>query len=344
MPANYVPVYYAGGRNIEQFRGTGEPATSPEDWVGSLCALPRALLPAHARPETGVSPTEYGSMLELVAADPEGWLGRRLAAAYGGQSGLLVKLLDAGERLPVHCHPTREFARAHLGSLFGKTEGWFVMHAEPEACVWIGMREAVDEAIMRRWIITADVSAMLAAMNQVPVRAGQVVYVPAGLPHAIGPGVMVIELQEPTSFSVLADHAAFGVDSQAATLGLGWELAVSCFDLTAHGSRLDRLLPSPSPRPLPGAQLAREGRLLDLFPAEAAEFFRAWRADCAGELVLSDLGFAILVVIDGHGWLEWDGGGHRAVRRGETLAVPAAVEALRLVGDVSVIACLPPTV
>ena len=72
---------------------------------------------------------------------------------------------------------------------------------------------------------------MLAAMNVVPAKAGQVVFVPAGTPHAIGPGVMLTELQEPTSFSVLAEHSAFGVGEDAATLGLGWDLALSCFDL-----------------------------------------------------------------------------------------------------------------
>ena len=66
---------------------------------------------------------------------------------------------------------------------------------------------------------------MLAAMNVVTAQAGQVVFVPAGLPHTIGPGVMLTELQEPTSFSVLAEHAAFGVSEDVATLGLGWDLA-----------------------------------------------------------------------------------------------------------------------
>jgi mannose-6-phosphate isomerase len=200
---NRVPVYYAGGSNISAFRGS-QGITGPEDWVGSLSALPAAILPAGARQDTGVSRTEEGeSLRDLVTSDADSWLGPRLAHAFGGESALLVKLLDAGERLPVHCHPTRSFARRHLSSVFGKTEGWVIMAADPAAKIWLGMRDGVDRSDLRRWIDTQDVDAMLASMNELTVTAGQVVYVPSGLPHSIGPGVMLTELQEPTLASAV---------------------------------------------------------------------------------------------------------------------------------------------
>ena len=240
---NRVPVYYAGGDNIDDFRGAPGVRSGPEDWVGSTSALPAAILGSDFPADTGVSRLPHGeSLRDAVSADPLGWLGPEHAAALGGDTALLVKLLDAGERLPVHCHPTRPFARRHLDSFFGKTEGWIIMRSAPGAGVWLGMRDTVERGDWRRWTSDQDVEAMLAAMNHFAVEPGDVVYVPAGLPHAIGPGVMLTELQEPTSFSVLAEHVAFGLDDDQATLGLGWDVAIDCFDLGGYGRRLDELL------------------------------------------------------------------------------------------------------
>ena len=101
----------------------------PEDWVASLCKLPPSIGSVGSA-NAGLSTTAGGTALvDLADADPVGWLGEALAVRYGGDSGLLVKLLDAGERLPVHCHLTRAFGSDHLGSLVGKTEGWIIMDA-----------------------------------------------------------------------------------------------------------------------------------------------------------------------------------------------------------------------
>jgi mannose-6-phosphate isomerase len=337
MDDNRVPVYYAGGANISAFRGSAG-VDGPEDWVASLCALPPAILPFGAPPDTGISRTpDGGSLRDLVAADPLGWLGPALAAAFAGESGLLVKLLDAGERLPVHCHPTRDFARRYLGSIFGKTEGWIIMSAGPDARIWVGLRDGVDRAELRRWIDGQDSAPMLAAMNEVPVYPGQVVYVPSGVPHSIGPGIMLTELQEPTSFSVLAEHSAFGVVDDAATLGLGWEVALSCFDLGAYSHRLDDLLPQPATRLVPG------GTVEELFPARAAEFFRASRVSCHGELRMDETSFAVVVITGGRGRMSW-GDGDLAATAGETYVVPFGAGPLGFVGDVQALICLPPAV
>ncbi|MEV0568734.1 hypothetical protein [Dactylosporangium sp. NPDC050588] len=331
---NRVPVYYAGGRRISAFRGASE-VDGPEDWVGSVSALPAAILPAGAPAGTGISATEDGPLRQLIAADPAGWLGPGPAFPEG-ETGLLVKLLDAGERLPVHCHPTRAFARARLGSFFGKTEGWIVLDAEPDAKVWLGLRETATAGLWRDLVDAQDTHGMLALMNELPVRAGQVLYVPAGLPHAIGPGVFITELQEPTSFSILADHDAFGVGADAATLGLGWDLALSCFDLGGYGDRLDALLPAPT-------VLRRSGsdRLSSLFAPAADEFFRAWLVECAGTVALPGTGFAVVVVTGGTGQLE-HGDASLPISAGQTWVVPAAAGHLRFSGVLTAIVCLPP--
>jgi mannose-6-phosphate isomerase len=335
--ANKIPLYYAGGERIDRFRG--EPASpGPEDWVGSVTAIPPEILPDVADPTVGISRLADGTSLSgAIEADPAGWLGVELAEAFGGEPGLLVKLLDAGERLPVHCHPTREVARAELGSPFGKTEGWIVLEAEPAAAIWLGFRETVEIDELRRWVDEQSVAEMLAAMNRLEVSPGDVFYLPAGLPHSIGEGIMITELQEPTSFSILAEYRSFGLDEGQATLGLGWERALACFDLSGYsGERLARLVPPP--------ELVHEeagGSRRRLFPVEAEEFFQAIRARATGELALGPAGFCVLVVEQGSGRLAWSFG-DVDVRAGETWVVPAGAGPLSLHGSLEAIVCKPP--
>jgi mannose-6-phosphate isomerase len=338
LPDNRVPVYYEGGAGIDRFRGDAGAVGGPEDWVASLCRLPASIVGAEGPVDAGLSTTLDGDvLLDLVRADPIGWLGGPLADRFGGDSGLLVKLLDAGERLPVHCHPTRSFGADHLGSLFGKTEGWIIMDAAPGATVWLGLRADVEVNTLRRWVDQQDVSSMLTAMNEIEVHAGQVVYVPAGLPHSIGPGVLLTELQEPTSFSVLAEYEPFGLDAQQATLGLGWDVALACFDLGGyHGDRLAALLPEPAERSVqPG------GTVVDLFPAAADEFFAARRVRCTATVTLDEAGFAVLVITGGSGRVVWDDG-DAPVASGDTWVVPAGAGPLRFAGELEAIVCLPP--
>src|SRR5437764_215786 len=77
--------------------------------------------------------------------------------------------------------------------------------------VHLGFRRAVAADEVRDWVERQDAAAMLAAMNQVVVRPGDSVLVPAGLPHAIGAGVTLIELQQPTDLSVLLEWDGYGV-------------------------------------------------------------------------------------------------------------------------------------
>ena len=337
LAANRVPMMYAGGENIDRFRGERSTYQSPEDWVGSTRPLLSLMLPPEASRDTGISLLPDGTSLKAaMVQDPDGWLGPKLASRWAGDSGLLVKLLDAGERLPVHWHPSRAFATAHLDSPFGKTEGWIVMDAAPGSHVWLGFREAVSETLLTEWVESQAADKMLAAMNRLEATAGSVFYVPAGVPHAIGPGVMITELQEPTSFSVHAEYAAFGLDEQQATLGLGWPLAIASVDRSGYDvSRLAELVPQPQT-----IKQDRHGRVTRLFGEESGEFFQALRAFVEGPRELPE-SFVIMVVEAGLGTLEAGGEVHK-VNGGETWILPFAAGPARIDGSLRVIVCPPP--
>jgi mannose-6-phosphate isomerase len=321
--------FYTGGPGIAGFRGgPGGGDRVPEDWVASTTTL-------FASDQLGLTRLPSGELLrDAVRRDPVAWLGAEHVAHFGSEPALLVKLLDAGERLPVHVHPDTTFAARHLDCPFGKTEAWIILDAKPGAVVHLGFRSDVSPETVRTWVSTQDTDAMLAAMHTVPVQAGDAVLVPAGIPHAIGEGVLLVELQEPTDFSVLLEWSGFRIDgARDGHLGIGHDLALECVDRSGWtAERLAGLRSRPD-----GAQRQ------DPFPASAAPFFRAERlrplAD--GHLDL-DAGFSVLVVAAGQGELRMAGGDSWALRRGMTVVVPHAAGTSRLEGAVEVLRCRPP--
>ena len=133
----------------------------PEDWVGSTTTL-------FGEESVGLSVLPDGRRLrDAVAADPLHWLGADHLARYGADTMLLVKLLDAGERLPVHIHPLREFAHPHLDRQHGKAEAWCILDGGE---VHLGFRREVSEVELDRWVAEQDTEAMLEAMHVIAVR------------------------------------------------------------------------------------------------------------------------------------------------------------------------------
>lgn len=314
LPANQpADRFYAGGRQIADFRGTGPAAShEPEDWVASPTAV-------FGQAPVGLTVLPDGLPLrEAIATDPVAWLGEAHVARFGSDPNLLVKLLDAGQRLPVHAHPGVPFAAEHLGLGHGKTEAWVVL--EP-ARVHVGFTRDVGADELARWVATQDTDAMLGAMHVLDLEAGDAVLVPAGLPHAIGEGAFVVELQEPTDLSILLEWSGFEIDGAVdGHLGLGFDVALGAVD--RRGWTSDEI----------GA--LRGATSGDLLPA-AAEFFRAER--WTGPRVL-DPGLAVVVVTAGSGTL-----GGVPVRRGETVLLPAAAGPITVEGDdLDVIVCRPP--
>lgn len=304
LPANQPETFYRGAGRIAEFRNVPALADRPEDWVGSVTTR-FGLAPS------GLSRLADGRVLaEAIAAEPRWWLGPERA-----DTGILVKLLDAGQRLPLHVHPDRRFATEHLASPYGKTEAWVIVSARPGAYVHLGFDRDVPAAELAAWVDGQQTAEMLAATNRIPVSAGDAILCPAGLPHAIGDGILLVEIQEPTDFSVLLEYKDFGLAD--GHLGLGYDLALSCVDRSAW-----------DPARLAGLRGGEQ-----LLPAAADEFFTARRLRAGDGLAA---GFGVLVVVAGEGRLRGEQD-DRPLRRGDTLLVPYAAGSLRLDGPAEAI-------
>jgi len=321
---NMPEMFYRGAGRIDRLRGTSGHEERPEDWIASVTSR-------FGSDTEGMTRLPDGSLLaEAVAAEPQAWLGPDHVARYGSDTGLLVKLLDAGQRLPVHVHPDRRFAAEHLASPHGKTEAWIVLEAEPGAAVYVGFNRDVGADELTGWARSQDITSMLAATNRVPVAAGDSVLCPAGTPHAISAGILVIELQEPADLSIMLEWSTFSLDEREATLGLPLEEALACVDRRAlRPERLEQL----RGRPLSSA-------IGSLLPAEADPFFVAERVDTRVNEHLSQ-SYGVLVVTDGAGQLTTQSGASVPIGRGSTVLIPYAAGAAVLAGTIEGVRCLP---
>lgn len=323
--------FYRGGEAIAGFRGIASVDDHlPEDWVGSTTSI-------FGEDGTGLTVLPEGRLLrDALAADPKGFLGPDHTNRYGADPALLVKLLDAGERLPVHVHPDGAFAQQHLGLPYGKTEAWVIVEARGASpFVYLGFREDVDADTLADWVLRGDDRSLLDALHELAVAPGDCIFVPAGLPHALGAGVFLVELQEPSDLSVLLESTRFDFDPH---LGLGLEVALQCVNRAGLGSdeiaALRRETGS-TPEVRPGAR--------SLLPSGAEAYFRAERLQPDPAVAL-EAGFSILVVLEGQGHLVYESGEMLALARGETVLVPYATGPTELRGRVEAVRCLPPLV
>jgi mannose-6-phosphate isomerase len=332
LAPNQLHHFYRGGEGIARFRGI--PSTddhAPEDWIGSTATM-------FGTDGAGLSALPDGRLLrDAIAGDPVAYLGPAHTTEYGADPALLVKLLDPGERLPVHFHPDGAFARHHLGLTHGKTEAWLIVETQGERpTVWLGFSEDVGADELAHWVDRQDSAAMLDALNELTVAPGDCFFVPAGLPHAIGEGVFLVELQEPSDLTVLLEWSGFDIDGRRdGHLGLGFDTALEGARRgTVPGDELARLT-----RRTASVSESRPGART-LLPPAAGSFFRAERLRPSPAVSLEPA-FSILVVVDGEGSLETEGGRVR-LSRGESLLVPYAAGPGELKGSVDVLRCLPP--
>jgi mannose-6-phosphate isomerase len=332
LSANQPRRFYRGGARIADFRGEPDgDGWRPEDWLASAT-------PLAGETTSGLTRLPDGVLLrDAVRADPDGWLGAERVAGVD-EPALLVKLLDSGERLPVHCHPGDTFAASRLDAAHGKTEAWVILEAEPGATVHLGLHSPLGADEVAALVRRQDRAELVGALLPVPVEAGDTVLVPAGLPHSIGAGLLILELQQPSDLSVLLERSGFP-GAGAGDLGLGDD-ALGCVDRS--GWDLGRV-----------AGLRGRVESPAMLPTAAEPFFRVDRIETVDPVEL-DPAFAVLVVVGGQGRIEATAPADRPagtepglpVRRGSAVLTPYAVGSLRLSGaggPVEVLRCRPPS-
>ncbi len=301
----YFKTVIWGGEKICRYKGIEQPfANIGESWEISAVA-------GH---ESTVAEGNYQGMKisDLVDRFGEDFLGKKVMKKYGGQFPLLVKLIDANDKLSVQVHPDDDLAMRRHGSL-GKTEMWYIISAEENARIYSGLnREMNREEYMRR-VEEGSIEEVLAAHESHP---GDVYFLPAGRVHAIGSGNFLAEIQENSDITYrIYDYGR--KDAMGNTRELHTEQAKDAIDFTYYDSYKSE--------PVDDSD--------EMAVIAECEHFTVNRILLDGEVELnfSDDSFTAVMCIDGEASLDYLDG-KLQIKTGETVLVPAVLTSFRLKG------------
>ncbi len=349
LPPNRVWRSYPGGRTLDTLGGAPNPQDShlAEDWIGSVTES-RFAGREHLR--EGVAKVSVGGAVrdwrELLAADPEYFLGAAHVRKFGAEPMLLVKFLDSAIRLSFQAHPSREFARKFLSADSGKTEAYHILSTRPEAepaYIYVGFQRPPTPAGLLRMIETQDMAGLEACFDKIPVRPGDTYVIPAGYPHALGEGLFLVEIQEPTDFVARYEfeRAGYVLPEAARFMGRGADFGVALTDFTARPR--DMIERDNRCRPRRIRELGKSSWQDELIgPAQTPCF--GMRRTRLGEAVWRE-GDAFYIGIVTQGMVTAEAGGETHVLRTyDRFMVPAGLAGLRLTpaGEAEILECYPP--
>ncbi len=293
-PALHVKVW--GGRKLADHLRKPLPTAAPygESWeVHDSVTVAEGPLRGHT---LGELTRRYGPALVGPGNDPD--LG----------FPLLAKLIDAGDWLSVQAHPDDQQAQALEGEPRGKTEAWMILQAEPGAKLVIGLAPGTSRAQLARAIAQNQLEALLV---YAAVQPGDVLYMPANTVHALGPGLLIYEVQQSSDTTYrLYDWGRLGLDGAPRELHIDKALAVA--NLAA----------------LPTVERPSGDLLVD------GDYFRSWRHTLLGETkhLRTDGMFQCLTCIDGALSITADAGPALELGLGETGLIPACISEFRISG------------
>lgn len=244
------------------------------------------------------------TLRELIEADPEAMLG---TSASGEVFPLLIKVLDAAKTLSVQVHPNDETAAKFGGE--AKTETWYILEAEPDACVYCGVEAGVTATKFLKAIKDNQLDPLL---KKIPVQAGDAIFVPGGRVHAIASGCLLLEVQQNSNTTYrIYDWGRVDGKGKGRELHIDQALQVSVLE-----EEEDALTPPKGVKPLAG--MPREQIM-------RSPYFLLERLRVSGEAVLpsNPSGFQVLFAIDGD--LKVSSGGESVeVSAGSSVLLPAA--------------------
>jgi mannose-6-phosphate isomerase len=357
LPPNRVWRTYPGGRTLDALASAAAPSDThlAEDWIASTT---RATNRGRETIAEGVSQVRIGHETEprdfaqLLASDPEYFFGAGHVAKYGAQPQLLVKFLDSGTRLHFQVHPTREFARRVLGAPSGKTEAYHVLgvrdpasaNGEATGYIYVGFQRPPTVSQLRDYIATQDLAAIEACFDRIPVRPGDTFIIPGGTPHALGAGVFMVEIQEPSDLVVRFEfeRAGYVLPESARFMERGLDFALTVFNLNPLEAGDLAVRVRCTPRRL--RALGPSSYQDELIGTNQTDCFRVLKSYLDTAVTKTETSAVIAIVTAGEVTAEVGGEVHR-LRTYDKFFLPAGLGPVRLTpapGGCEILECLPP--
>jgi len=243
------------------------------------------------------------TLRQLMQSHPHELLGTQAGLT---QFPLLIKFLDANDWLSLQVHPDDELARHFDSKENGKTEAWVILDAQPESRICAGLKSGVDAAALREGLQSGNIEDLL---HMIPVKSGDCVFVPAGTVHAIGPGILLAEVQQQSNLTFrLYDWGRVDANGQPREIHV--EQSIKCTDF-ARGPVF----------PVTPVTLCDQNHVFE--ELVRCEYFviRRHTALERFEISTSDQ-FRILMCLNGRAAVKTPGG-NRSLRGGITMLIPA---------------------
>lgn len=165
------------------------------------------------------------SLHELMKLHPAELMGRHASLT---QFPLLIKFLDANDWLSLQVHPNDQQAVRYNPDENGKTEAWVILDAQPDSQICAGLKQGVTREQFAHHLADGTIEETL---HLIPVKAGDCVFVPAQTVHALGPGILLAEVQQQSNLTFrLYDWGRVGSDGKPREVHV--EQSLDCTDFT----------------------------------------------------------------------------------------------------------------
>ncbi len=311
---NRVFRVYIGGKLFSDF--FGDDSTDgyyPEEWVASSV---KALNEGSTDEYEGVSKIK-GTDLYLNDA-----IDKYKSEILGEREdlGILTKILDSAIRLPVQAHPDKAFSEKYFSSKYGKEESWIILATRPDAKIFFGFKDGVTLEEFSKAIDESEngSDSMEKLLCSIDVKAGDVIYIPAKMVHAIGKGCLLLEVQEPTDFTIQPERwcGEYKLSDKEMYLGLDREKALECFDI-------EKKYPAPlTPKTITDENGVKYEAVID---EEITTSFSVRSITLSGGEFKLGRGAAVYVVTEGDGVITGDNYS-REIKKGDYFLMPESAK------------------
>ncbi len=256
---------------------------------------------------------------------------------------IFAKLFHSAVRLPVQTHPDSSSAKKYFDSPTGKEEAWLFLSTEEDAEIFYGFKDGVkkEDFIEALDKSEADKDIMPSLLNSVRVSKGDVYFVPGGIPHTIGKGCLVLEIQEATDFVVLSEHWCDSKHMEEPEMfqGLKKENAIDCFNFNAPTGDDIKKRGKIIPEVIIDEKNVRAEKLIS---DKQTKNFNMNYYDIRSGSFKPDRGPSIIIPVDGDAIIRCNGFDEK-IKKGQYFFLPYAVKDAELItsNGIKIVECLP---
>ena len=346
MLPNRVWRLYLGGALLDELRGDEQKdCYFPEDWLASVVMANNPKRDDTPERE-GLSRVEtedgIAYLKDLMDADPVGFLGEEHIKDFGENFGILTKFLDSAERLPIQVHPDKKAARTLFNSDYGKTESWYILNGRKingeDPYILLGFKEDVTKEMLKELFDKQDIKGMEALMHKIPVKTGDIFIIDGGTPHAIGSGCFLLEVQEPTDYTISLEKTnSLGekLPDFLCHMGLGFDKMFDCFNYIKYSE--EELFATFKLEPKT-VEKTDDATVTELISYDRTKCFSLRQTEVNGSYNRKQTCKpSAFVITEGSGSVAG-----LSVKCGDCLFVPAMTEDFIIEGELTVLECLPP--